>query len=208
MSTSPLAAASTKKLPSKAGSDATTTKRVAPQRVAGWPSIQVRAYGAGSGTQKLAVNPISGNAVIKSRKDDDDGGVMVMVAKPVSLVVTGTATADEDGKVLVIVDDETNGIQREVEDLFTASLLSHLPATEAKTSYSTYYGDNLLKLKEKHFAGRFVSKFRNGERDASLKASDAYSGKRVQIVVKYYGAYATNEIYGPLVTVAAFNLLE
>lgn len=205
MSTSPVAAASTtKKLSAKDGSE-TTTKRVAPQRIKGWGATQAGAYGIIPGTRKLDLNPIQ-PATIKKRVEGD--GVMVMVAKPVSVLLTGTASVDEDGRVLVAVDENTNAIQRQVEDLFTASVLPHFPEAEGKTSYVNYYGDNLVKLKEKHFEGRYVSKFKNGERDASLKPLDAYNGKKVQIVAKYYGGFATDEIYGPLVTVAAFNVLE
>lgn len=204
MSSSSDVAASTKKLSSKDGSE-TTTKKITPQRLKGWSAYAASAYGAVPNTRKLDLSPIQ-PAVLKKRVEED--GVLLMVHKPISVLLSGTISVEDDGRVLLHVDDNVNALHREVEDLFVASVLPVFPETGGKASYSNYYGDNLVKLKEKHFRGRYVAKFRNGARDASLDASDAFTGKRVEIIVKYYGAFSSEEIYGPLITVAAFNVLE
>ena len=197
--------AGTKKEASKEAGSETTTKRVTPTRVKGWLAYAANAYGAAPGTRKLDLSPPEALA-LKKRTEAD--GTIVTVLKPLHVYVRGTARCDEDGKVYVSVDSDHVAVQRQVEDLFLAGLLPFLPEAEGRTSYATYYGDNLVKLKDKHFGGRYIAKFLKGTRDATIEPSDAFSTKPVELILKYYGGFANNDIYGALVTVAAFNLLE
>lgn len=184
------------------GSETVRRTRVTPLR--GWTEVQAKAYGSVPGSMSLALNPISPLAVKK--KTATDGGELVQVTKPINVLVTGKARIEDD-KVFIIVDPEYVEAHREAENAFLSAgneLINH----DGKAQLQTYFSDNMVKLKAKHFNGRYVSKFEAGTRSEELEASDAFGTDKLQLVLRYYGLYTTEDCYGPLVSVAAFNLLS
>lgn len=193
-----------KKTAAKKDAGSETVRRIRPVVLKGWSELQAQAYGSVPGSKSLEINPIQPLAVKK--KTATDGGSMIQVTKPINVLVTGTPRV-EDEKVFVVLDPEYVEAHRAAEDGFLQAGVELLNA-DGKAQVPNYFGDNMLRLKTKHFHGRFVSKFEAGTRSETLEPADAVSGEKVQLILRYYGLYSTEDCYGPLVSVAAFNMLS
>lgn len=196
------AATEVKKTSTKTGDSETTKRRIAPQRLKGWLEQAAGAYGISPSTKNLVLNGLPKYSIKKKNED----GSMVMVAKPVQVIATGTVLEQSDDRLLIRMEDDVVGVFQEVAGEFTAQIALDMEL-DGRSENQVFYGENLLRLKPKHFKGRYTHKFVKGEREATNKFEDM-TGKRIDVIVRFYGLYKADEVYGPLVSVSAYNVLE
>lgn len=200
MSTSPNATAVKKSSQKQAVTE--TTRRIRPIRIKGWMEVAANAYGITPSTRNVTLTGPP-EYTVKSKNED---GTMLMVSKPTQILVPGLILEANDERVLVRMDDTVVGLFRSLEDSLLEQLSKHAN-TEGKSDNHIHYGDNLLRLKTKYFKGRYTHKYVKGEKDETAKYEDL-TNKRVEIIVRFYGLYVTDDMYGPLASVGAYNVLE
>lgn len=201
MSTSPTAAAAVKKSATKTDSE-TTKRRIVPTRIKGWLEQAAGAFGITAASRNLS---LSGLPKVTIKKKNEDGS-MIMVSKPTSVIATGVVVEQDDDRLIIRVADENIGIFEEVATDFTSQLALN-ENLEGKSENGILYNTHMLRLKPKHFKGRYTQRYVKGERDTEGKFENL-TGKRVDVIVRFYGLYKLDDIYGPLVSVSAYNVLE
>ena len=195
MSSSPV-----KKVATKAVSE--TAKRIVPTRVRGWIENLAGAYGPAVTNRNLPMTGVPAQSIKKTNEDKS----MVMVSKPVNVHVRGTVSLDED-RVVINLNPEYPGILAEVEEQFISGVAEKQTLSlEGKALITTHYGEKLMRLKAKHFKGAYVRRFKD-EAASDTKLQDL-DGKAADIIVRFYGMYITDDCYGPLVSVSAYNLIS
>lgn len=205
MSTSPSASATAvKKTAAKEGSVPETTRRIRPTRIKGWMELAANAYGLAACTRNLGLVGRPEYA-IKSKKDNDSGG-MVLFTKQTQVLVPGIVIEANDERVLIRMDDESVGLFRTLED-DCLEQADKLVNTEGKSAAQIQHGENLLRIKTKYFKGRYTHKYVKGEKEEGNKYEDM-TGKRVEVIVRFYGHYTTEDMCGVLASVGAYNILE
>jgi len=199
MSTDETPKAVVKKVAAKS-SGSETTKRVFPQKLQGWIALVASAFGPQVGARNWS---IAGFPKLEAKKAVNDS--MTLVKKPVSVILRGSFVNERDGKIFIRVEDTYFNVFKAVESQFMEDIngLEGAQPSEGLAQLGLTFGDDMVSLKSKYFTGKFTKAFVNGD---LVKDTPDLNGKTVSIIVKFYGRYIAEEVYGPLVSVAAYNV--